>query len=134
MNQGTRRVFLPLLTLTVVADLLVNQASAHAASGSATSSNVVYHGGPVMADEMHAYAIFWEPEGSSVSSRYNRLLKRYLSDVGDSGLYENNQQYTDASDKLPQTPSSQARLWIRLPIHPPRSFRMPISGMKSRMR
>ena len=115
------KLLLPLLTLTLVAGLFMNPSSAHAASGkalklvprvlwaqgrapisrSATTSNLIYHGGPVMAGNMKIYAIFWEPRGSFVSSRYNTLLKRYFKDVGDSGLYANNKQYTDTSGQAP---------------------------------
>jgi hypothetical protein len=113
---------LPLLTFTLVAGLLLTPWSARAASstmlrstphivwgkgraptsGSATTSNVIYHGGPVMAGNMKAYAIFWEPNGSVVSSTYNQLLQRYFGDVGDAGLYANNQQYTDTKGRAPE--------------------------------
>jgi len=96
-------LFLLLLTLTLVAGLLMNPVSAQAAptSGGPTTSNLIYHGGPVMAGEMQAYAIFWEPGGSFVSAMYNKLLKRFLRDIGDSGLYENNEQYTDIGGQAP---------------------------------
>jgi hypothetical protein len=96
-------LLLSAFALTLAAGLLMNTSSAQAASTSAspTTSNLIYHGGPVMAGEMKAYAIFWEPRGSFVSASYNRLLKRFLRDIGDSGLYENNQQYTNASDQAP---------------------------------
>lgn len=114
--------FLPLLTLTLGVGLLLNPSSALAASStvwrstphsfraqagtptsdSATTSNVIYHGGPVMAGNMKVYAIFWEPSGSVVSSTYNQLLQRYFADVGDSGLYANNQQYTDTKGRAPE--------------------------------
>jgi hypothetical protein len=54
-----------------------------------------------MAGEMQVYAIFWEPAGSVVSSKFNMLIKRYFRDVGDSGLYANNGQYTDRSGQAP---------------------------------
>jgi hypothetical protein len=54
-----------------------------------------------MAGEMRVYAIFWEPRGSFVSSRFNMLLKRYFRDVGGSALYANNGQYTDSSGQAP---------------------------------
>ena len=96
-------LFLLLLTLTLVAGLLMNPASAQAAptSGGPTTSNLIYHGGPVMAGEMQAYAIFWEPGASFVSATYNKLLKRYLKDVGSSGLYHTNEQYTDSRGQAP---------------------------------
>ena len=103
MKQRPTLLLLPLLTLTLIAGLLINPSSVQAASTSSgpTTSNLIYHGGPVMAGEMQAYAIFWEPGGSFVSKTYNKLLKRYLKDVGDSGLYHNNEQYTDTSGQAP---------------------------------
>ncbi len=94
---------LPVLALTLVAGLLMNPSRVGAASTASgpTTSNLIFHGGPVMAGEMKAYAIFWEPRDALVSATYNKLLKRYLRDVGDSGLYENNEQYTDASGQAP---------------------------------
>ena len=71
------------------------------APGSVTASNVLYHGGPVMAGQMQVYVIFWEPRGSVVSSKFNMLIKRYFRDAGDSGLYANNAQYTDGSGQAP---------------------------------
>src|SRR5258708_7963174 len=56
-------------------------------------ANMSYHGGPVMGGTSKAYAIFWEPTGSSVSATYNSLILRYFGDVGGSGLYHNNTQY-----------------------------------------
>ena len=50
---------------------------------------------------MQVYAIFWEPKGSFVSSKFNMLVKRYFRDVGGSGLYANNGQYTDSSGQAP---------------------------------
>src|SRR5216117_2462659 len=70
-------------------------------AASDTTGNVIYHGGPVMAGNMKAYAIFWEPSGSLVSATYNELLERYFRDIGDSGLYANNQQYTEADGRAP---------------------------------
>lgn len=103
MKQRPKLLLLPLLTLTLVMGLLMNQSSAQAASAfsAPTTSNLIYHGGPVMEGEMMAYAIFWEPRGSVVSTTYNKLLKRFLRDIGNSGLYENNEQYTDARGKAP---------------------------------
>ena len=122
MKQRANLLLLLLvLTLTLGAGLLMTPSSVYAASsqmlqstphfywvqgstptsGGSTTSNLLYHGGPVMAGEMQAYAIFWEPGGSVVSATYNKLLKRYLKDVGESGLYHNNQQYTDTSGQAP---------------------------------
>lgn len=121
MKQRPRLLFLlPLLAFVLVAGALVHPSSAHAAAASKvlksnprifwekghapsspTNRNMIYHGGPVVAGTMKSYAIFWEPDGSHVSSTYNKLLKRYFRDVGGSPLYENNEQYTDTSSKSP---------------------------------
>ena len=61
-----RKLLLPLLTVVVAAGWLMNLSSAHASS----TGNLIYHGGPVMAGNMKAYTIFWEPSGSFVSSTY----------------------------------------------------------------
>jgi len=71
----------------------------HAQTGS--ESNVIYHGGPVVASTMKVYAIFWEPANTFVGPRYNGLLMRYFSDIGDSALYANNIQYTDSKGNAP---------------------------------
>lgn len=112
MKHAVRTLFLtPFLTLafllvTFVAPLTANAASAnshshimgikHANSIQQPSStnNLTYHGGQVMAGTANVYAIFWEPTGSTVSANYNSLIKRYFGDVGSSGLYHNNSQYT----------------------------------------
>lgn len=58
---------------------------------------MTYHGGPVQNGTAHVYAIFWEPTGSTVSSTYNSLIKRYFGDIGTSGLYKNNTQYKNST-------------------------------------
>jgi hypothetical protein len=76
MKQRPKYLLLPLLTLTLGVGLLTNPSSAYAAAGkglrptphifwsqgptfaTATTSNLIYHGGPVMAGKMKAYAIF----------------------------------------------------------------------------
>jgi hypothetical protein len=40
----------------------------------APATNLIYHGGPVMAGTSKDYAIFWEPTGSYVSPNYNSLI------------------------------------------------------------
>ncbi len=60
------------------------------------SSNLSYHGGPVMTGTANAYAIFWEP-GNNVASNYNSLIQQYFGDIGGSSLYHNNVQYTNSS-------------------------------------
>jgi hypothetical protein len=69
--------------------------------GSGGGSNLQYNGGPVMENSTQVYAIFWEPRGSSVSPTYNTLIERYFNDVGNSGLYNNNTQYSDSSGAVP---------------------------------
>jgi len=102
-QRPTFLLLLSALALTLVAGLLMNPSSVRAAStsGGPTTSNLIYHGGPVMAGEMQAYAIFWEPRGSFVSATYNKLLKRYFRDIGNSRLYENNEQYTGTGGQAP---------------------------------
>jgi hypothetical protein len=92
-----RRKLLSLLAVVAASGSLMSLSSAHASS----TGNLIYHGGPVMAGNMKAYVIFWEPSGSFISSTYNELLQRYFRDVGDSGLYANNQQYTQTDGRAP---------------------------------
>jgi hypothetical protein len=76
------------------------------ASGHSTQSgsqvNLIYRGGPVAANIMSVYAIFWEPDRTFVGSDYNRLLLRYFRDIGGSSLYANNRQYTDNRGNVPE--------------------------------
>ncbi len=83
----------------------------------APTSNLIYHGGPVMAGASKDYAIFWEPTGSYVSPGYNKLIKRYFGDVGSSGLYHNNTQYTNSKGKFPQS-SSLGGAWVDTSAYP----------------
>jgi hypothetical protein len=83
----------------------------------AASSNLIYHGGPVMAGVSKDYAIFWEPTGSYVSPTYNSLIERYFGDVGSSGLYHNNTQYTNSVGKAP-TSSSLGGAWVDTSAYP----------------
>ena len=83
---------IPFLTVVLVVVGLLQPLSASAASVSRTHlagtkqqahpyagyGNLRYYGGPVMVNTAHAYAIFWEPTGSYVSSTYNSLIRRYL--------------------------------------------------------
>jgi hypothetical protein len=66
-----------------------------------SEGNLIYHGGPVVANIMRVYAIFWEPDRTFVGPGYNSLLMRYFSDIGDSSLYANNIQYTDSTRNAP---------------------------------
>jgi hypothetical protein len=53
------------------------------------TSNLSYHGGPVMLGN-HVYAIYWVPPGYSVSSNYESLINRYFGGVAaDSGKTSN---------------------------------------------
>ncbi len=100
---------LPLLTISLLALAFMGPFSASAAAVSHThifktkqhtlalsGTNLTYHGGSVMVGTANVYAIFWEPTGSFVSSTYNSLILRYFGDVGGSGLYKNNSQYTQS--------------------------------------
>jgi Ricin-type beta-trefoil lectin domain-like len=69
-------------------------------SRAASSSNIPYNGGPVMAGTTNVYAIFWEPTGN-VSANYNSLIKRYFGDVGGSSLYKISNQYTQTGGAFP---------------------------------
>jgi hypothetical protein len=81
------------------------------------TSNLVYHGGPVMAGMSKDYAIFWEPTGSYVSPGYNSLIERYFGDVGNSGLYHNNTQYKNSKGYAPQH-SSLGGSWVDTSAYP----------------
>ncbi|HZU68877.1 MAG TPA: hypothetical protein VFA09_16500 [Ktedonobacteraceae bacterium] len=99
---------LPLMTFAVLVVCLLQPLSASAATVKSgthvtytrqhttnpNAGNLIYHGGPVMAGTANAYAIFWEPPGSFVSSTYNSLIERYFGDIGPSKLYRNDKQYT----------------------------------------
>lgn len=62
--------------------------------------NLIYHNGPVQAGTANVFAIFWEPTGN-VSSRYNSLIQQFFGDVGATGLYHNNTQYTQTGGGAP---------------------------------
>ena len=85
MLQRMRGLYLlPLMTLALLVVSLLQPLSAdagslgkthlsktkHQASLNAGVGNLSYHGGPVMSGTARAYAIFWEPGGSYVSSTY----------------------------------------------------------------
>ena len=84
-------------------------------------SNMTYHGGPVMGSTMNAYAIFWEPTGSVVSSTYNSLIKQYFGDVGSSGLYHNNTQYKDSGGNIPSG-AKLAGSWVDTHAYPSKTL------------
>jgi hypothetical protein len=65
----------------------------------AVGGKLIYHGGPVMTGPTRSIAIFWQPSHlqsgaqARVSDDYNRILKRFLIDVGGKGLYGVTSQY-----------------------------------------
>jgi len=83
----------------------------------ATGDNLAYGGGPVMTGTAQVYVIFWEPTGSTVSANYNDLILRYFKDVGSSGLYANNSQYTDSSGAAPKD-AVLAGSWVDTSAYP----------------
>ena len=83
----------------------------------APNTNLSYHGGPVQAGTSYDYAIFWEPTGSYVSPGFNSLIERYFGDVGGSGLYHNNTQYTNSKGKAP-TSSQLGGSWVDTSAYP----------------
>jgi hypothetical protein len=87
--------------------------SSHAA---AAVNNLTYHNGPVMEGTQNDYLIFWEPTGK-VSANYNSLITRYFSDVGNTGLYQNNAQYTNSSGKAAMS-SQLAGTWVDTSPYP----------------
>jgi hypothetical protein len=80
------------------------------------SGNLQYGGGPVMSGTTHVYVIFWEPTGN-VSSTYHSLIERYFNDVGGTGLYNNNTQYTDSSGNVPSS-TTLAGTWVDNTAYP----------------
>ena len=82
----------------------------------AGGNDLNYGGGPVMGGTVNAYAIFWEPTGN-VSANYNSLILRYFGDVGGSGLYQNNTQYTDSSGDVPSN-AALAGSWVDNSAYP----------------
>jgi hypothetical protein len=63
-------------------------------------ANLLNHGGPVMAGTAHVFLILWEPIGSFVSANYNALIQQFVPDLGASGLYHNNVQYTGSNGTI----------------------------------
>jgi hypothetical protein len=80
--------------------LLQQQLAASAIAPQATTNNLIYHRGPVMAGITHVYAIFWEP-GNRVAANYNALIERYFRDIGSSPLYQITRQYKDSQGHFP---------------------------------
>src|SRR2546421_526721 len=138
-KRGLSRFALPLVVLALAAAAMI-PLSASAVSSSATGyhrhrshhqphfflkpghlisnagSNLQYNGGPVMTGTTNVYAIFWEPTGN-VSSTYHSLIERYFTDVGGTGLYKNNTQYTDSSGNAPSN-TTLAGSWVDSTAYP----------------
>ncbi len=81
------------------------------------SGNLVYHDGPVMSSTTVAYAIYWKPDGATMSENYSSLINRYYSDVGGSALYRNNAQYKDNQNNAP-TSSTFGGSWVDTTPYP----------------
>ena len=136
MLQRVRGLYLlPVMTLALLVVSLLQPMSAGAtslgkihlfktklqASPNAGAGNLQYHGGPVMGGTARAYAIFWEPTGSHVSSTYNSLILRYFGDVGGSSLYHNNTQYKDSSGTYPSN-AVLGGSWVDTAAYPSRTL------------
>lgn len=63
-------------------------------------SNLSYHGGPVQAGTANIFAIFWQPN-NNVSAQYHSLIQQFFGDIGGTGLYHNNVQYTQTGGGAP---------------------------------
>ncbi len=77
-------------------------------TGSSTSSNLIYHGGPVLDQGNTAYAIFWSPSNWSqpIPGSYQTLITRYLTDVAAAtrtGTNTNTNVYDAATQYGPTT-------------------------------
>lgn len=132
MLQRVRGLYLlPVMTLALLVVSLLQPMSAgaaslgkthlfktkHQASPNAGVGNLQYHGGPVMGGTARAYAIFWEPSSSHVSSTYNSLILQYFGDVGGSSLYHNNTQYKNSSGNYPSS-SVLGGSWVDTAAYP----------------
>lgn len=133
-KRGLQVLALPLVALVSLAALAIMPLGASRASSSVmpqhsphfffqsghfqpnAGSNLQYGGGPVMGGTTNVYAIFWEPTGN-VSSTYHTLIERYFNDVGGSGLYHNNTQYTDSSGNVPSN-THLAGTWVDNTAYP----------------
>lgn len=93
------------LTANAATTVSVRFAS-HAVSGHAqkvqpfAQANLTYHGGPVQTGTANIFTIFWQPT-NNVSSKYHSLLNQFYGDIGSSGLYHNNIQYTQTGGAHP---------------------------------
>jgi hypothetical protein len=89
---------------------------ANVSKAASSSSNLVYHNGPVMGGTTNVYAIFWEPT-NNVSTNYNTLIKRYFGDIGGSPLYKISNQYTQMSGPPPSN-AVLAGSWVDTGSYP----------------
>src|SRR5471032_2768639 len=69
-----------------------------------SSSNLIYHGGPVMRTNT-TYAIYWRPPGTTYDANYESDINRYFSDVAAasgslSNVYGVDTQYFDNTGPL----------------------------------
>lgn len=62
--------------------------------------NLTYHGGPVQTGTANIFTIFWQPT-NNVSTKYHSLLNQFYGDIGGTGLYHNNIQYTQTGGAHP---------------------------------
>jgi hypothetical protein len=65
-------------------------------------ANLTYHGGPVQTGTANIFTIYWQPT-NNVSSKYHTLLNQFFGDIGATGLYRNNTQYTQTGGAHPSS-------------------------------
>lgn len=100
------------------------QATRAARSALASVTPLTYHGGPIMQNST-TYAIFWEPSAlqdgtpAYVSPTYNSLIQQYFTDVGGSGLFNNNTQYYDSVSGHIVNTSTLGGMWVDTSPFPP---------------
>ncbi len=138
MRQKALFSFLLAVVLAFLAIALVHPQGASAAATGGThwlltrhavgnnvqplANNLQYHSpGPVMRGTSQAYAIFWEPTGSVVSSTYNSLITRYFGDIGGSGLYKNNTQYKDSTGGF-ASGATRGGSWVDTSAYPSKTL------------
>lgn len=93
------------------------QGQAAQANKFSRTNNLLYHKGPTMRATSTTYAIFWLPTGSTYSSTYESLIKRYFGDIGGSGLYNINTQYYDSTGHIVNS-SSLGGAWTDTASYP----------------
>jgi hypothetical protein len=93
-NGNAARLF---LSRPAVEQLHGNVAGA-AVIGANGTTDLLYHGGPVMRNPVN-YLIFWQPTGfaSSFPAGFQAGIQRFFQDVGDTPYYNINSQYNDTS-------------------------------------